>query len=186
MEKLLGPLGRISEIEQRIYANQGELSATDEDLLIAAQTDLEASVESVAWAYKNRKAELEYAKKTYKHFLTTRKEQLERFKHVLLQAAQRAPKPLASPLARISVVKKTVSKVIIIDFDQVVEECPEAVSIYVDDNVKKITLSKEVLKKHFAVKQGGVNGYEVIQFTSEYPDVRFKGWQSDFTALNDA
>lgn len=179
MKKLTESLTRMCEVEKLIYDAKGELSPMTEHLLEVAKTDLINSVEGVAFAYKRRQAELEYLKAAFKNAVATHKAALEKFKYILTKAAKGSPKQLKTPIASISVTTKKTMSVAILDFDEVCEYHSEAVNIFTEDNKRTITLKKTMLKEIFQKKRGAVNGFDIIERETEFPNVRIKGWNAD-------
>ena len=186
MKKLMSSLTRMGGIERKIFEHGGELCSFTEQELIEAEIEIRENIESVAYAYKKRQMALEHLKAAYKHAVKKESQGLEHFKQIILHSAKTHGQRLKTPLASISVSERISYDVIIFDFDETIEECPEALTITIEDNVKKLTLSKKILKEHYAKKQGGVNGYDISERKIQYPNVRVKGWDTNVAITDDS
>ena len=171
--KLLDSIDQKTIIEKIIEENGGELTPEHELHLDDLHLQISEQTDSIHFAIENRKTKI----KTYREYIKalqgkikSEEEQQKQFNEFLVYVIKKHGE-LKTELSSLKVQKRSTERVIIENFDLCMRTYPDAVVITLNDNVKKITLQKNELKK-----LGGSDpiGFKIVENDTEFLSSRMR------------
>lgn len=167
--QLIKSIESLQEIEELIQ--DSELSELDEELLDQATSLVKNNFDQFAIQYKMDVQSDSDLSQLVKSMKEASKRKLEKKKD-FLKCLYAMRGKIKTSHATLYQVKRSVEKVVILDFDAVMKAHPQVVTYFDEDNVRKITLNKTELKN---IPQKMRRGYDVLKEEIEYPVIKIKG-----------
>jgi hypothetical protein len=161
---------------EEIEATGGDVSEKTADELIECKRQIASSVDSTVRYRKYLKDSIDQYKAAIKHFVGIQERKLERLDAFLTNTISFSG-DLKTPFSSIKIQSKKTKSIFILDFDIVMNEYPECVTISTFDNVRTIRLMKDDLIQ--LAKNKTPKGYSVIEKETNFIMTRQKIGEKD-------